>query len=294
MSRPQVSVLIPVYNGKEFIRDSVNAALEQRDVAVEVIVIDDGSTDETPQILAEYGDKIVVLRQKNGGHVNARNNGAKIANGEWLAFLDADDLWRPEKLARQLALARPEVGMVYTDRENFGDTERVKKTGSADYALYNGDIFEPLLMGNFIPVASVMIRRDWFDRLGGFDESLRVVEDWDMWFRFSSAGGITEVVRDPLTLYRWHAGSMTNNQERMCHGRLLVLERALKLPRAASLSARIINQARANVWKCNAWHAAPWKRSVAAKWYLNALWYWPWDFSVYKQIVKCCLPLRSM
>src|SRR5689334_19825269 len=116
-----VSVLIPVYNGAQFIREAVDSVLAQRDVTVEVIVIDDGSTDETSRILESYGDSIRVLRQKNGGHVNARNNGAKLAHGEWLAFLDADDMWQPEKLARQLAIATPEIGMVYTNRENFGD-----------------------------------------------------------------------------------------------------------------------------------------------------------------------------
>jgi glycosyltransferase involved in cell wall biosynthesis len=294
MSQPKVSVLIPVYNGQEFISSAVDSALAQHDVPVEVIVIDDGSTDDTPRLLSQYGDRIRVLRQKNGGHVNARNNGAKIATGQWLAFLDADDLWRPEKLSRQLALATPEIGLVYTDRENFGATERVKKVGQDDYALYRGDLFEPLLLGNFIPVASVIIRRDWWDQLGGFDESLRVVEDWDLWFRFAAAGGVAEVVREPLTLYRWHAGSMTNNQTRMCEGRLHVLDRALRLPRAATLSTATINRARANVWKCNAWHAASWKRSVAARWYLNALWYRPADVDVYKQLIKCCLPMWSM
>src|SRR5262244_1040578 len=100
-----VSILIPVYNGAQYIRNAVQSVLHQRDVDVEVIVIDDGSTDETPAILKVFGNTIRVLKQQNAGHVWARNNGAKIARCQWLGFLDADDAWLPDKLAKQLACA---------------------------------------------------------------------------------------------------------------------------------------------------------------------------------------------
>ncbi len=288
----QVSTLIPVYNGEEYIADAVDSVLAQRDVKVEIIVIDDGSTDRTPEILRQYGDKIRVLRQKNGGHVNARNNGSKLAKGEWLAFLDADDAWLPDKLAKQLELANGNVGMVYTDRENFGDIARVTSTASQTYSLWEGDIFEPLLFGNFVTVASVIIKMDWFERLGGFDEELLVCEDWDMWLRFSASGGTTKVCREPLTRYRWHAASMTNNQERMCHGRLKVLKRALESERGKRLPRKIVNQALASVWKCSAWYARPWHRWIALKWYMRSAQFWPWDGAVYKDILKCVLGTR--
>src|SRR5262245_34199236 len=118
---PLVSVLIPVYNGAAFIATAVDSALNQQEVDVDVIVIDDGSTDATPEILASYQERIRVLRQTNAGHVKARNNGAKIAKGEWLAFLDADDEWLPDKLARQLACADSQTSMIYTERLNFGE-----------------------------------------------------------------------------------------------------------------------------------------------------------------------------
>src|SRR5438874_1191114 len=112
---PDVSVIIPAYNCAAYIGPAIASALSQRDVAVEVIVVDDGSTDETWHVLERFGDAIRTLRQANAGPAAARNRGARSAAGAWLAFLDADDEWLPEKLARQLALVDERTGLVYTD-----------------------------------------------------------------------------------------------------------------------------------------------------------------------------------
>jgi glycosyltransferase involved in cell wall biosynthesis len=285
-----VSTLIPVYNGEEFIAEAVDSVLDQNGVDVEIIVIDDGSTDSTPNILEGYGDRIRVLRQKNSGHVNARNNGANLAKGEWLAFLDADDMWLPDKLQKQLAIVGRSVGMVYTGRENFGDIDRVKVTAAHD--LLEGNLFEPLLLGNFITLSSVIMRKNWFDRAGGFDEHYATCEDWDLWLRFSAAGSETAVVCEPLTRYRWHANAMTNNQDRMCDGRLKVLECALASERAKSLPFSIVHKSRASAWHCSAWHAMPSSRMKALWWCFRSAWQWPWDSSTYKLMVKCCLGIQ--
>jgi glycosyltransferase involved in cell wall biosynthesis len=284
-----VTTLIPVFNGAAFVQEAVDSALAQRGVDVEVVVIDDGSTDSTPEILASYGSRIRVIRQKNGGHVNARNNGARLARGTWLAFLDADDAWLPDKLEKQLQAATEAVGLVYTDRQHFGDTNRVSHTASESNTLWEGEIFERLLAGNFVTVASAMMRRDWFERLGGFDERLLVCEDWDLWLRFAGAGGVTAVVREPLTRYRLHAASMSNDQTRMCEGRLIVLERALGQASARNLDTNVVRKARASAWQCSAWHAVPWSRPVAATWYLRSLLYWPWNARVYRDLIKCVI-----
>jgi glycosyltransferase involved in cell wall biosynthesis len=285
-----VSVLIPAYNASAYIRQAVTSALNQRDVDVEVLVIDDGSTDDTPKILEEFGDSIRVLRQKNAGHVKARNNGSRLARGEWLAFLDADDEWLPDKLAKQLARADEKTSVVYTDRVNFGDIGRVAERQSNGQRLWEGDIFERLLLvGNFITVSSVIIRKSVFERLGGFEEELLVCEDWDLWLRYTAQGGLIGLCPEGLTRYRWHAGAMTNNLERMLHGRLKVVQRALALPRGQLLTRSVVRRALAREWEISAWYAAKVHRKKALAWYLQAARHWPWNLSTYKAMLKCLL-----
>jgi glycosyltransferase involved in cell wall biosynthesis len=285
-----VSVLIPVYNGQAFIETAVRSALEQRGVSTEVIVIDDGSTDETPAILRAFGPAIRVLRQPNAGHVRARNNGAHLARGDWFAFLDADDEWLPGKLAQQLeAAAAISAGMAYTNYEAVGSLSRFAGLGSDAVTMWDGDIFEPLLFGNFVTVSSVIMHRGWFERLGGFDTALAVCEDWDMWLRYSAAGGITALHREPLIKYRWHANGMSQSHERMLLGRVTVIERALASERGRRVSSRTSRRARAGVWKASAWFAMADQRANALAWYLRSWRYWPWDGAVYKGVVKCMI-----
>jgi len=286
---PTVSVLIPVYNGADYVANAIYSVLHQRAVDVEAIVIDDGSTDGTPQVLAAFGDRIRVLRQANAGHVKARNQGARIARGEWVAFLDADDEWLPDKLAKQLALTNDRTHLVYTERLNFGDLERVQERQSAGVRLYEGDVFEQLLLGNFLTVSSAIMRKSVYDRLGGFAEELLVCEDWDMWLRYSAEGGLVGLCREPLTRYRWHGGSMTNNLQRMLEGRLKVVRRALALPRGQQVSRALARRAIASVWETSAWYAAPVSSLQGLGWYLHAALKWPWKLSVYKAMLKCCL-----
>jgi glycosyltransferase involved in cell wall biosynthesis len=284
-----VSTIIPAYNAERFIANAVNSALAQTHARHEIFVVDDGSTDDTPRVLRRFGDAVRVIHQANGGHVRARNHGAQRASGDWLAFLDADDEWLPEKLEKQLRAAEGDVGLIYTDRENFGEIGRVGTRASTATPLCEGDVFERLLLGNFITVSSVLVRREWFERLGGFDADLLVCEDWDLWLRFSAAGGIVRAVEEALTRYRWHSASMTNNQERMCQGRLRVLERALASTRGKAVSRSLASRARGSVWKCSAWYAARWKPSMSLRWYLESARHWPWDLDVYKWMLKCCL-----
>lgn len=286
----RVSTLMPVYNGAAYVGQAIESVLAQREVDVELIVIDDGSTDDTPQILAGFGDRIRVLRQSNAGHVKARNNGARIATGEWLAFLDADDEWLPDKLIKQLARTDQRTQVVYTERMNFGEVERLTTKQSDSQELLEGDIFEPLLThGNFVTVSSVLIRRDVFDQLGGFEESLLVCEDWDMWLRYTAQGGHIGVVREPLTRYRWHSGAMTRNLRRMLEGRLQVVDRALTTPRGQTLRRDIVRKALAKCWEISAWYAAPVDRRLALSWYLRAAYHWPWDPSLYRALLRCFL-----
>jgi glycosyltransferase involved in cell wall biosynthesis len=286
---PTVSTIIPVYNGAAYLRQAIDSVLAQRDVSVELIVIDDGSTDDTWQVLESYGDALHKERQANAGPAQARNLGARRATGEWLAFLDADDEWLPDKLARQLELAGQQAGLVYTDRRNIGTCTHVAELQSASVPQYEGDIFEPLLRDNFITMSSVLMHRDWFARLGGFADGVYGCDDWDLWLRYAAVGGLVRLCREPLTLYRWHANSISTNQERMCASRLAVIQRALASPRGQRVSRCLAPQALAGAWQCSALQAAPARRWQAIAWYLRSATYWPWNVDVYKGMVKCCL-----
>jgi len=269
-----VSAIIPVYNGAEYVGAAVESALAQRGVSLEVIVIDDGSTDETPRILERFGSAIRVVRGEHAGHVHARNHAARLAAGEWLAFLDADDEWLPTKLQRQLAAA-VDAGMVYTERENLDATARIARHQSESQILYEGRIFDHLILGNFITVSSVILRKDWFHRLGGFDPEPYGCEDWDLWLRYSAAGGTIRAVRAPLTRYRWRRDAMSMNHERMQRGRELVVRRALASPRGRLLNRSIGAQARAATWETAAAYATLARSPKAIAWYLRSIRRWP-------------------
>jgi len=287
-----VSVIIPAYNAIDYIDAAIASALAQTGVAVEVIVVDDGSSDGTWEKLQEYGDRIVPVRQTNGGPAKARNHGARLATGEWLAFLDADDEWLPEKTLKQLQAAEPGADMVYTNRFNVGDISRVKEIQSDCVSLWQGDVFEQLLLVNFITTSSVMIRKNRFDHLGGFDESRTLigVEDWDLWLRHAVDGRVA-LCCEPLVRYRWHPGTLSSKHEHLSAARLEVLRRALAQPRAQGITGKRVRQAFAQAWECSAMFAAPTKRWMAFKWYLRSLAYAPLNVRSYKGMLKCCLGL---
>jgi glycosyltransferase involved in cell wall biosynthesis len=239
-------------------------------------------------VLHAYQDRIRVIRQANAGCGAARNRGAQLAQGRWLAFLDADDEWSQDKLAKQLAVAG-ESGLVYTDRQNVGDCGRVQTLLSAVIDLEEGDIFESLLVRNYITVSSVIMRKDWFHRLGGFDPQFSPCEDWDLWLRYCAEGGKVRLCPEPLTAYRWHATSLSRNFERMLNQRLGVIEHAAGLPRGRHLKRRVLRRALANAWEDSAFTAAECRRFKAIGWYLRSLWHWPWNLQGYKEIAKCLL-----
>ncbi len=177
-----VSVIIPAYNAERFLRETVDSALNQTYRDTEVLVIDDGSTDETPGILDAYGDRIRVLRQANQGRAAACNAGVETARGEWIAFLDADDLWLPEKLERQMGECS-QFAISHTNSFFFGEQfpEDVLKTSVTPQ--YGGWVLELLLLDNFVTCSSVMIRREVYRDHGGFDPTFRSFEDWPLWLK---------------------------------------------------------------------------------------------------------------
>lgn len=287
ISIPTVSVIIPTFNAGAYIVQAISSVLASRDVSIEVIVIDDQSTDDTWKILEGFGDSVQKIRQEKGGPYKARNLGARLARGEWLAFLDADDEWIPGKLAKQLSIADYNTGLIYTDRYNFGDCSHVKELQSDSVKLWEGDVFEPLLLDNFITLSSVLMKKNWFEQLGGFSEQQVGVQDWDLWLRYAGAGGIVKLFPEPLTRYRIHSEQMSQNLDVRAAERLAVVQRALLSPRGQQVSKRVIRKALANIWEIGASQAAQTQPTKAIAWYIRAAYHWPWNLRLYKGIVKC-------
>jgi glycosyltransferase involved in cell wall biosynthesis len=182
---PRVSVIVPVYNRPVFVKQAVDSALAQDcPGGFEVIVVDDGSTDETPDVLASFGAAIRVIRQKNGRVARARNAGMSAARGEYVALLDSDDIWMPGKLAAQVALldANPDAAFAHSDvAEFFEDGRRREWTRRPEIS--TGDVLRALLRRNFVHTMTVMLRRRAVEEVGDFDPRYPPCEDWDLWLR---------------------------------------------------------------------------------------------------------------
>ncbi len=199
---PRVSVVIPAYNHARFLPDALESVLAQTFRDFEVLVVDDGSTDNTPDVVASFAPQVRYLRQQNAGPSRARNTGIRHTSGEHVAFLDADDTWMREKLACQVAYldAHAEAGLVFTKILVTTEAGQPLYTYPHRYR-YDRRAFERLLLWPYGSMNVVMVRRVCFDEVGLFDESLRAAEDWDMWLRIAPRFRCGYIDR-PLGTYR--------------------------------------------------------------------------------------------
>jgi glycosyltransferase involved in cell wall biosynthesis len=214
---PSVSVVIPAYNAARWIAETLDSVLAQTFRDFEVIVVDDGSTDETPDVVGRYGSRVRYLRKEKGGTPSARNAGIRAARGSYIAFVDADDLWLPEKLQLQmeLFLKQRDLAWTYCDTVLFqSETARLLYKTSQRTKMYAGDILRPLLLRDFIHSGAPVIKREVFDAVGYFDESplLQSGEDWSMWLRIASRYPIG-FIDLPLVKYRIHRTSKRHSRD---------------------------------------------------------------------------------
>ncbi|MDT8306348.1 MAG: glycosyltransferase [Anaerolineae bacterium] len=225
-----VSIIIPAYNQAHYLGEAIRSALGQSYGDVEVIVVDDGSTDGTQAVVEAFDDaRLRYVYQENRGLSAARNTGIRHAHGEYLSYLDSDDRFLPEKLALLLAVLeqRPEVGLV------AGQAIPVDETGAQNGRLFDQPLpvdGRELLLGNPLHVGSVLVRRSWQERAGFFDEQLRSYEDWDMWLRLARLGCEMAWVAQPVSLYRFHADQMTRDGSQMTTATFAVLDKLFADP----------------------------------------------------------------
>jgi glycosyltransferase involved in cell wall biosynthesis len=207
---PLVSIIIPAFNYGRFITTAVESALSQTYLPVEVIVVDDGSTDNTRELLARYGNRLKYIYQDNKGLSAARNTGIRAAKGEWIALLDADDVWHQQKLKVQLKSIAgwQDIGLIGSScvaelPKELEPNPKVEELSVRDF----------VLSSRFGP-SGALIRRSCFEKVGLFDESLRAVEDRDMWLRLAVAYPCVRVL-SPCWWYRQHQGQMNRHADRM-------------------------------------------------------------------------------
>lgn len=227
LTSPLISVIIPAYNCETTIQDTLASVLNQSYSSIEIIVINDGSTDNTLKILNDVQDpRLRVLTFPNSGVSASRNRGITHSKGKFIALLDADDIWLPDKLAAQLEAfdQTPQVSVVYSWTDYIDQSGQLLRHGS--YSRITGDVYQRLLMGSFLESGSnPLIRRDALEQVGGFDETLRTCEDWDLWIRLSSQYEFT-VVPAVHVYYRISPNSKSFNFDKHEAGGLTVLDKA--------------------------------------------------------------------
>lgn len=231
MPPPSVSVIIPAYNTAPYIVETLESVFAQTFTDFEVIVINDGSPDTLELIaaLAPYQDRIRYIAQENRGLSAARNVGIRAARAELIALLDSDDLWEPDYLQHQLeVLRRDDLAVVYANATTFGDPLRSGRLFMDMHPSSGPVSFESLVTQRCNIMVAVLARRDALVSAGLFDESLRSVEDFDLWLRIVHAGGRIGYHRRPLVRSRLRRSSLSADGVTMCSHVIRVLDKAAR------------------------------------------------------------------
>ena len=208
MDNHLISCIVPVYNSERFLGETLDSILAQSYQSLEVIVIDDGSTDNTAKIAQGYGDRICYQWQPNRGSASAKNHALRLAVGKFVAFLDADDLWLPEKLKRQMALFRdhPNTDLCFTQFQNFWMPEREEE--ARKYSKH--PLSQPLSAWS---IATLLTYRSIFERFCSFDEELRGNENMIWFLNAARQGARIEIVNEVLMRRRLHGGNRSRRPQ---------------------------------------------------------------------------------
>lgn len=229
----KVSVIIPTHNRAKFLDSAVTSVLNQTFQDFEIIIVDDASTDDTPQVVRQFKDERIkyIRHEANQGGSSTRNTGIANSSGEYIAFLDDDDEWLPKKLKLQVELMEnspPDVGGVYTGHTNI-DSSSGKRVG-VWIPQKRGNIFHELFTGNWVgTTSSVLLRKECFEKAGLFDKNLPSFQDYDMWIRISKLFEF-EYIKEPLVKYSVHQNKISTNLDGIRQGMEIMLEKYGKYP----------------------------------------------------------------
>lgn len=210
---PLISVIIRAYNQAQYLSDAIESILSQSFRDFEIIVIDDGSTDQTSEVLDRYKDKIILYQQENKGRSEAGNVGISLAKGEYLAFLDADDLWYPDFLLHtaDFLLKNKLIDVVYTGFDFINSKGKI--FNYVNKPLPKDDYLYEFIFGAIFPFNTALSRKKCFNVCGGLDKAIVFGEDWHLWYRFAIAGFRFDCLSEILASYRRHEFNTTTNLE---------------------------------------------------------------------------------
>lgn len=226
---PRVSIITPTFNCAPFLGRALDTAVCQTYTDYEIIVVDDGSTDGTPEVVSRFGDRLRYFYQPNEGLSSARNLGLSQASGEFIAYLDADDLWYPHKLESQVAYldAHKECGLVHSDSAIIDEADNVvhaRFNGETRREVPQGYCTLDLLRRCHVQILTVLERRECFERVGNFDERLKTAQDYLHWIHISMEGMPFGYVTEPLAMYRRTTNSLSASPRRVLEDFVLIFE----------------------------------------------------------------------
>jgi glycosyltransferase involved in cell wall biosynthesis len=220
----KISAIIPAYNAAPWLARAIHSVLQQTIAVDEIIVCDDGSTDNTAKVCAQFRGCVRYIRQTNGGPAKARNTAIHDASGDWLALLDADDWWLPRRLEMQLQALdeRPDAVLAY------GSIKLVEDSGATEVRIAPSpdELWPMLRYRNPIAPSAVLVKRDALEQIGGFNPRHRGTEDWEAWVRLHRMGPFARVAQ-PLACYRVAPSSLSSNADHMFHDFQPMLEETL-------------------------------------------------------------------
>jgi glycosyltransferase involved in cell wall biosynthesis len=247
MSTPIVSAIIATYNAGHYLEEAIRSILAQTMPDLELLVIDDGSTDGTRALVAGFTDpRVRYVWQENAGQTSAKNHGLRLARGNFIGFCDGDDFWYPNKLDLQLACFQknPRLGVVYSPADKID--EQGRPLGAAIAEEFRGKVTDALFLRNFVPFGTALVRRACVERTGGFDPALKMGIDWDLWLRVSVDFEF-EYLTTSTYAYRIWTGQMSHNWRGRYSSAFAIMEKFLREhPRL--ISRRLRRRAFANTY----------------------------------------------
>jgi len=285
--QPLVSVVTATYNMGQYLPQAIDSVLGQDYKNLELIVVDDGSSDDTPDVLASYelDPRVTVIRQTNSGQTVAKNRGIEAAQGEFVGFCDADNIWLPHKLSRQIPHFADSdlIGVVYGDITLIDAENGILPTPAVKR--YSGSITAQLLVENFVTFNTTLIPRRILKEVGGFDESLSMAIDYDLWLRISLRFQFLHLA-EPLVLYRIWGGQMSHKTGERMENFFRLLDRFLtKHPQCVTPAQARRAWAHSLVTR-GRWYASVGRRNEAWQDYIRAFRYRPHDMRLWKNTAR--------